>query len=801
MRVLVLAVFQVLLVAGIVLADYQLGEHPRIMINSETLPLLAQRATGDGILASDYQSIKAEADRLVAEGTFRNIANKYLRPEGMLCSAITYLVEHELGNDSAFVYAEAVKKLWGDGTILATTGSGQFGSFALAYDWIYSAMSAYERKKFGDQLGGWLYHYTDTPRIVLRYGDFLYNQTWGPEHLSTPHCRDGITHKLFVSLALAGAGTKHEDAAIQNLDSFAERIPRDCIPRFDLMGGVWSESMGHGTYGPTRTIPWAFEAWRTATGLDWFKLGSETTFLKEMNLWAVHTTVPFSDLTACIDDNYWPDTLARQWGMTAPILGARYSDPVANYVAARLDGGTWPDNMWRIPWLRFITFNSDAPRLSPGQANWPAARLFEGAGHVYMRSAWDDPDATWSFFGAGPRFAGHSLDDEGHFMIASKGWLVLRAGGRGDNNTDYYSRGSLVFNIVTIFDPQEQYAKVDGSRTDSERDGGIMRVDDLGGVGTDTKHRGHIAAFRHGESYTYSAADLTRAYSSSKAEEVTRQYLYIRGEREFFVIFDRVGARDASYPKHWFLHLPSEPEVSGQETELTAGHVYSSQQPDYVTWLSDPAGYDMLNESSGRSRAFLKTVLPAGATLTRRGGAGHERWGHPDEPTAQYNHRGEYGHLPPYAPWRLEIEAPTGNEREYFLHVLEIGAETDQAMSRVSLIERDSTAAGVMIAPQGAEPIEVLFQLDGRLNAWIKTGSQGGFEAISAGIDPPVMPALRGDYNGDGTLGILDALKLLIHGVKHPDDEAVDFNNDGLWSVSDVVDLVAYLREMKRLLI
>ncbi len=795
MRVICLVAFLVLLIAGIAFADYQLGAHPRIMINSETLPLLAERATGGGMLAQDYASIKAEADRMVAEGTFRNIGNKYLRPNGMICTALAYLIERELGSDSAFVYADAVKKLWGDGTILSRAGSGHFGSYAIAYDWIYPALTAGERKTFGDYLGGWLYHYTNTPKIILRYGDFLYNQTWGPEHLSTPHTRDGITPKLFVSLAIAGAGTEYETAARENLDSFAERIPRDCIPRFDLMGGVWSESMGHGTYGPTRVIPWAFEAWRTATGLDWFKLGSETTYLKEMNYWALHTTVPFDGFTASIDDNYWPDTLAQQWYMTAPILGARYGDPVANYVSAQYDGGTWPDNMWRIPWLRFITYDPDVEKLSPGQAGWPTARLFKGAGHAYMRSAWDDPDATWSFFGVGPRFAGHSLDDEGHFLIAKKGWLVLRAGGRGDNNTDYYSRGSLIFNIVTIFDPNEQYAKVGGSqtKTKSERDGGIMRVEPLGENGTDVKHRGHIVAFQHNDNYTYSAADLTRAYSSSKSREVTRQYLYVRGEREFFVIFDRVGARSASYPKHWFLHLPVEPVVNGQETEIIAGHVYTSEQPDYVTWLSDPAGYDALNQNSGRARAFLKTVLPAGATLTRRGGTGYERWGHPDEPTAQYNHVSENGHLPPYAPWRLEIKSPGDSAREYFLHVLEIADEADQTMSEVSLIRRDSTAAGVMLAPDGAEPIEILFQLEGELNAWIKTGGQDEFEKISAEIAPPVTPALRGDYNHDGVLGIIDALELIIRGVKDPDNEAVDFNNDGNWSVDDVVAFVYYL--------
>ena len=51
-----------------------------------------------------------------------------------------------------------------------------------------------------------------------------------------------------------------------------------------------------------------------------------------------------------------------------------------------------------------------------------------------MRSAWNDPNATWAFFGAGPKFAGHSRDDEGHFLIAKKGYLVLRAGGQGHND-------------------------------------------------------------------------------------------------------------------------------------------------------------------------------------------------------------------------------------------------------------------------------------------------------------------------------------------------------------------------------
>ena len=45
--------------------------------------------------------------------------------------------------------------------------------------------------------------------------------------------------------------------------------------------------------------------------------------------------------------------------------------------------------------------------------------MFRGAGHVYMHGGWEDPNATWAFFGAGPSYAGHSRDDEGHFLICS----------------------------------------------------------------------------------------------------------------------------------------------------------------------------------------------------------------------------------------------------------------------------------------------------------------------------------------------------------------------------------------------
>ncbi|MEA1996373.1 MAG: dockerin type I repeat-containing protein, partial [Gemmatimonadota bacterium] len=738
-------------------------------------------------------------DDLVEEGAFKMIDSKWHRPTDMLCACLAYLVERELGNENAEIYARAVITLWGNGLCLSNLGKGHFGCNAIAYDWIYDAMTPEERKKFGDYLGWWLNWSANTPEITVRYnhGSWLNTGSWGPAHLNTPNTGEGITARLLVALALSGAGTVYETACKSYLDSWNNRIPADCIPSFDRIGGVWAESIGHGGYGPVIVIPWAFEAWRTATGLDWFELGSPVSFLKEMNKWALHLNVPFNNLTAYIDDG-GGGLLDNQWYITAPILGARYRDQVANYISTLDDrGGYW----FFAPWLRFITYDPDLPARTPSEVGWPTARLFTGAGHIYMRSAWDNPDATWAFFGAGPAYALHSRDDEGHFLIAKKGWLAMRSGNGQHNNNDCYVGGSLAYNIVTIFDPDEQFRRIEptsqyaSTAIKNERDGGMIRYV-YHGKHMDVKERGHIAAFKHEPRYTYAAGDLSQAYRTSKVSEVTRQFLYLRGEREFFLIFDRIDATNSDYPKHWFLHIPTEPTLTGTETVHTAGHVYSYTDTDYATWLSSDAGIEAEVLSTGRARAFLKTVLPAGATVTKRGGQGHDFWGHPCEPTAQYNHVNDNSGKPPLIPWRLEVEAPEGPTREYFLHVLEIGDEEDTEMSGVTLIERDTSEVGVRIVPQrGGEPLEVLFSRRGAMTARVKFGDEdGSFEPLPSEVDTTAA-GLKGDINGDGKLAITDVICLLLRGLQNSDDASVDFNGDGHFTITDAIALLLYIRE------
>jgi hypothetical protein len=125
---------------------------------------------------------------------------------------------------------------------------------------------------------------------------------------------------------------------------------------------------------------------------------------------------------------------------------------------------------------------------------------------------------------------------------------------------------------------------------------------------------------------------------------VTRQFLYLRGPREFFVIFDRVEATKPEFARHFFLHVPTEPKSK-----------------DGASPVAEPPG------SGRRSRRAVEGPLaalsPDGAAgeggVVVRGGKGKEAWGHPLEPTAQYNHEG---------PGRLSRRSARGGSRSPIRH-------------------------------------------------------------------------------------------------------------------------------------
>jgi hypothetical protein len=119
---------------------------------------------------------------------------------------------------------------------------------------------------------------------------------------------------------------------------------------------------------------------------------------------------------------------------------------------------------------------------------------------------------------------------------------------------------------------------------------------------------------------------------------------------------------------------------------------------------------------------FLTTLLPREAVVTRRGGEGHDAWGHPLEPTAQYNHVKPGRERPPICPWRLEVAAPEGRARVLFLHVFEVGREDQRARTPVRLVAETEQEVTVEIG-EGATARRVSLRAAGPLGGTVRAGA------------------------------------------------------------------------------
>jgi hypothetical protein len=169
-----------------------------------------------------------------------------------------------------------------------------------------------------------------------------------------------------------------------------------------------------------------------------------------------------------------------------------------------------------------------------------------------------------------------------------------------------------------------------------------------------------------------------------------------------------VEATRPDFRRHFFLHVPTKPEVNG----------------NLLSWVSLPeADGDSSVLSHGRSRMFMRTLLPAPAEIEVRSGPGQEAWGHPLEKTAQYNHVAEGRSRPPICPWRIEVGDPGAGARTLFLHLFEITDEANLAPAELTF----AAPAGVDIGARW----RVRFNATGPLGGTI--GDQSMASSINVG--------------------------------------------------------------------
>jgi heparin/heparan-sulfate lyase len=643
------------------------ADHPRLFVNAYIWPDVPAFATGE--MNEHYLKVKGRADELPDD---LGVKDWGFEAED---AAFVWLMTHEpkyldltrrlLDASLAFYHKRIAEK------VMVNWYCHTRVSALTAYDWIFVDAPEDWREQWGKSM---LEHVAQ----VQPYAGW--REDWGTGRTNRSGYTTGFygTQNLlwFAGLALHGEGIDDEralDFLVRGQDLNIKLLEHRRNACGDD-GGSASPTLGYamGAY------PWAefnfLHTWESATGEniapDWPHVAMFANYI----LW---NYLPGAHEFGYGDAPHTTNQMTR-WDMCMHMSNTMhfYAESQPEWAAlARYVQGLFPEHYsptyWGCHHLLLTRMPLAPPARDPGLL--PHTRYFEAMGQIFMRSGSGDED-TYATLTAGGILRQHRHFDAGNFCIYHKGFLAIDTGtraGNADQLQNYYAQ-TVAHNCILI-DMADEEVSPYWNGTVHVQEGG--QYQQLGS---------EVVAFETGDDYSYVAADCTATYRPEKCELALRQFVYVYPNH--FVVFDRVRSTEADQRKRWLLHTAREPVIAG------------------ATVRAD----------QGEGRMFCRTLLPAEPTIDPIGGPGQEfmaggrNWPLPTE--AKYGGKApEYSELMGWG--RVEISDPNAQEDALFLHVIEVGEQTVEAMTDTELIEGQGTV-GVSFAA-GHATVRVTFATDG----------------------------------------------------------------------------------------
>ncbi|MDX9755786.1 MAG: heparinase II/III family protein [bacterium] len=381
-------------------------------------------------------------------------------------------------------------------------------AFAIGYDWLYHDLSPEERTLIKTSL---------IEKGLQVYTDYIDNKkAWWHR---CNHNWNQVTNGGCGVGALALADEEPSLCAkVLELAINAIQIP---LKEYEPDGG-WSEGPGYWNYA-TRYTVYFLAALQSALQND-FNL-PEFPGLAVTGLFPIHATSP-TGLTFNYADggtrvrnnpvNFW--------------LGHEYKQPV--YAWPTQDYLRQPDPL-DLVWY-------SAEKQSPGQAQIPLDKHYRGIDVVFLRSAWDDPNAIFLGMKGGDNNANHSHLDLGSFVLDALGqrWAV-DLGGDDYNLPGYF--GKQRWTYVCLINEGHNTLTLDGKNQDPKAVAPIPR-------------------FESTPDWAFAITDLSQAYKES-AQSVQRGFAMI--ERKHVLVQDEIACAQAAEIL-WGMLTPATVEASGK---------------------------------------------------------------------------------------------------------------------------------------------------------------------------------------------------------------------------------------------
>ena len=597
------------------------GPHPRLILTAQDIARINRQSAQDPDAKLAFQRLVHSVDRgetkrpmsrrgavQLAAGLGSRIDERDLIEAALLWRLTNRSTYSELGcsrlmsvlNDSSWYSGDASMLGWGD----------TMHGVAIAYDWLFEALTPEERRRAAQAIATSLRFYTEGVRQGAG-NNFWYNGTLNWNIIVNGGAALG-------ALAVAPA-TPSDDETLADAAAEALRLSLDGLRSgfagWGLDDGGWQEGLVYDMYslmnacdllnglttalGSAAAAPFAARL-RHAGDFIVQSIGPSGSFYN----WADADNPPTAS-TAYGHDSLF--ALARMFGRADWAFTARTLDRTYN---ASADPG----------WLRLAAsvmyFDSSGTRADV-EKRQPLQRLFQSNDVAILRTSWTDPSAMWCGFKGGTNddtrnrsfgnsAFGHSHLDQGSFVLEHNG--VRWAHDLGNDNYEmpgYFGQGRF------------QWYRLNTSGHNTLRyDGANQQMGQRARMHLDTsdccagKHNCHCAT-----------VDMTETYAAHGVS-ATRSIAMVSGSEPRLLILDELSGSSNASVVTWQMHTyasisvatPSAASMAQDGKTLLVALRNQTECPG-----ASFASVDVqLQEPQHPSNGLRKLVLTAPAATCRR---------------------------------------------------------------------------------------------------------------------------------------------------------------------------------------
>lgn len=659
-------------------------EHPRMFFTNEDISLIEYNAMLFD--AQTYTAMQRRLDRIFKKGLEQKEGKNDSNPSAALGyrasdAAMLWAITKEKR------YLDLAKMLLGkviDNYELRVSKnlyvSGQAFpviSALCAYDWIYNDLTIEERAAIGTRLYKATYD-------VAWHGDGLRKKR-SRENVGGPKTSFSGSAVLpwYIGLTFYGEGIDDEEC-LKMLRSGYDQHQQMTAFRAKMLGKSGGFNSGTISSGfeiyPYAEINFIY-SFMSATGVD---IVPQMSYMMGYLSYLDWMCLPGNREFGIGDSNHYGNKLPRRLLVHIKEIAnlmVKHHPKKFNWfsslVARYNDGNTRPSTMSFLPLLHRYHFDNDEAPIVTDAPNKQSKR-FGNLGHIVMRSGLDDRD-TYAVFLTERRDRNRQHYDLNHFVIYKNGFRALDSGARpqpGIHTSHYYGR-TVAHNCVTIYMPGEKLPKYWGKPAKHEINAPVPNDG-----GQRVNKGGKLLAYKENRDYVYIASDATKCYHPNKAEQVVREFIWIKPD--IFVVYDRVVSDKPEYDKRWLYHTASEPIMNGKME---------------------------FSEVSQGGKSICRTLLPTKAVVELVGGDGKQFWSdgknwpipeyRPEQPMYKRSKNTPNNKYPLVGQWRVEVSPKKVAATNHFLHIIQVGDESLKALPQTT-------------CKDGKEAVTLQFDYDGK---------------------------------------------------------------------------------------